>query len=394
MKIINGLVLTPGGWSYEDICVENCRISDTENSGETIDSGGCYILPGFIDLHTHGAVGVDVNGADADGLRKISRFFATQGVTGWQCSILTDTVETTLKTIREAVKVIESEPDPDGARLLGIHLEGPCLSVEYKGAMPESLLMKKADQGLFERYIEAGKGHITYVTLSPENEGAEGLTRWLTSQGIRVALGHSGATYDETMRCINAGAVSGTHVGNAMRLFHQHEPAIFGALMESDCYCEAICDGRHLSPATVRLFHKIKCDRRMIAITDSIMAAGMPDGNYKLGVNDVIVENGDAKLPDGTRAGSTLTMATALKNIIKFTGIHLEQAARWLSENPAKMMGWRELGRIKKGNYADLTILDKNLNVVYTVVGGRTVYDAKSSAHKRRLRLGGGRSLL
>ncbi|MCD7770981.1 MAG: N-acetylglucosamine-6-phosphate deacetylase [Oscillospiraceae bacterium] len=373
MKISGGLVLKPnGGWSREDVSIENGRFSETENSGETINAGGLYALPGFVDLHTHGAVGVDVNGADENGFRKISSFFATQGVTSWQCSILTDTVETTLETISEAVKVIESEPD--GAKLIGIHLEGPCLSSEYKGAMPEQLLMKKADIGLFEKYIEAANGHITYVTLSPEIEGADELTSWLTSRGIRVALGHSGATYEETIRCINAGAVSGTHVGNAMRLFHQHEPAIFGAILESDAYCEAICDGRHLSPASVRLFRKTKGDGKMIAITDSIMAAGMPDGKYKLGVNDVIVENGDTKLMDGTRAGSTLTMAGALKNIIKFTGIPLENAARWLSKNPADMMGRKDLGRIKSGACADLAILDKNLNVICTVAGGRVVY--------------------
>ncbi|MCD8106818.1 MAG: N-acetylglucosamine-6-phosphate deacetylase [Oscillospiraceae bacterium] len=372
MKITGGMVLKPDGWSHCDVWVEKGRISDNESSGEEINAGGLYVLPGFIDLHTHGAIGVDVNGASAEGLGKISTFFATQGVTSWQCSILTDTPDTTLETIREAVKVIESEQSC--ASLRGIHLEGPCLSPGYKGAMPEELLMKKADKGLFERYIETANGHITYVTLAPEIPGAVELTRWLAGQGIKVALGHSGATYDETIACIDAGAVSGTHVGNAMRLFHQHEPGIFGAIMESDAYCEAICDGRHLVPASVRLFHKIKGDDKMVAITDSIMAAGMPDGKYKLGVNDVIVENGDAKLPDGTRAGSTLTMAAALKNIIKFTGISLEKAAKWLTENPARMMGWEDLGRIEPGCRADFTILDKNLNVVYTVIGGKTVY--------------------
>ncbi len=372
MRISGGLILKRNGWEREDIFIENGRFSETESSGETINAGGQYVLPGFIDLHTHGAVGVDVNGADAEGLHKISTFFATQGVTSWQCSILTDTVETTLKTISEAVKVIEGEPQ--GAKLIGIHLEGPCLSSEYKGAMPEQLLMKKADIGLFEKYIEAANGHITYVTLAPEIEGAKDLTRWLSSRGIRVSLGHSGATYDETMRCINAGAVAGTHVGNAMRLFHQHEPGIFGAILESDAYCEAICDGRHLSPASVRLFQKVKGNSHMIAITDSIMAAGLTDGNYKLGVNDVIVSDGDAKLIDGTRAGSTLTMAQALKNIIKFTGLPIEKAAKWLSKNPADMMGRTDIGRIKSGACADLAILDKNLNVTCTVAGGRVVY--------------------
>lgn len=372
MRITDGLVLKPDGRSREDVLIEKGLISKTENSGEVINAGGLFVLPGFIDLHTHGAVGVDVNGASADDLRKVSRFFASQGVTGWQCSILTDTVSTTLDTISEACRVIDESSG--GARLMGIHLEGPCLSSEYKGAMPEKLLMKTADIKLFEKYIDAAQGHITYVTLSPEIPSAVELTKWLTSLGVRVALGHSGAGYDETMRCIDAGAKAGTHVGNAMRLFHQHEPAIFGALLESDTYCEAICDGRHLHPASVRLFHKIKGDSRMIAITDSIMAAGMPDGKYRLGVNDVIVENGDAKLMYGTRAGSTLTMSEALKNIMSFTGLPLERAIKWMTENPADMMGWLDSGRIVLGNAADLTLLDEDMNVVYTIVGGKIVY--------------------
>ena len=340
-----------------------------------IDASGLLVLPGFIDVHTHGAAGFDVNAADVEGLRTIGRFFASQGTTGWLCSILTDTPEQTLWCIDQARQVIEGGPY-DGAALLGIHLEGPCLSSEYKGAMPEHLLMHEASVDLFRQYQEAAGGHILYTTLAPEVPGVPELIPQLEALGITSAIGHSGAGYDLSWACVNAGAKSATHVGNAMRLFHQHEPAIFGVALESDIYAETICDGRHLVPGTVRLYVKVKGWDKILGITDSIMAAGLPDGNYKLGVNDVVVEDGDAKLATtGVRAGSTLTQATALRNFMKFTGAPVELAAKPLSENPARLFGWSDRGRIAVGSRADIVLMDDAYDVVRTIVGGHTVYE-------------------
>lgn len=339
------------------------------------DGGGALVLPGFLDLHTHGAAGVDVNAADPEGLRKISRFFASQGVTGWQCSILTDTREQTLKAIAAARAVIEE--GSGGAELLGIHLEGPCLSVEYKGAMPEHLLMKEARAGLFREYQQAAGGHVTYVTLSPEIPGAVDIIPELREMGMVVAMGHSAAGYDTAWAAVRAGVTAATHLGNAERLFHQHDPAIWGVALESECWAEAICDGRHLHPGTVRLYLKAKGWDKVVAITDSIMAAGLPDGNYKLGVNDVVVADGDAKLPDGTRAGSTLTLVRALKNIMAWTGAAPEKAAELMSANPAKLMGWDRKGSLEPGKDADLVLLDGNGTVLETWVKGVQVYRAE-----------------
>ena len=316
---------------------------------------------------------MDVNAADAEGLRTIGRFFASQGVTGWLCSVLTDTPEQTLWCMEQARQVIEGGPY-DGAALLGIHLEGPCLSSEYKGAMPEHLLMHTADAALFAKYQKASGGHVRYTTLAPEIPGVPELIPRLNAMGIVCAMGHSGAGYDQCVACVEAGVRSTTHLGNAMRLFHQHDPAIFGVALESDVYVEAICDGRHLHPGTVRLYLKAKGYDRVIAVTDSIMAAGLPDGNYKLGVNDVIVEDGDAKLPNGVRAGSTLTLAQALRNLMAFTGEGAETVSRLMTANPARLMGWSSKGRLDVGRDADLVLMDKDYQVVRTVVGGRTVY--------------------
>lgn len=240
--------------------------------------------------------------------------------------------------------------------------------------MPEHLL-RDADVELLKEYQEAAEGNIRYLTVSPEIDGIVDAIPAMKDLGIVVAIGHSGADYDTSMKAIENGAASCTHIFNAMKLLHQHFPAIMGAAMESDIYCEAICDGRHLHPGVVRLLLKTKGIDRVVAITDSIMAAGLPDGNYKLGVNDVVVVDGDAKLAsNGVRAGSTLTTGQALKNILKFTGRPIEEVLMLLTENPAKLIGvFDKKGSIADGKDADLVVLDEENNVYDTFVGGKQV---------------------
>ena len=288
--------------------------ADVANDGAPeLDGGGQRLSPGFIDLHTHGAAGVDVNAATPEGLKKIAAFFASQGTTAWHASILTDTEKQTLWCI-DNVKAVMRESGY-GAELMGIHLEGPFLAPAYKGAMPEQLLQEGSVE-LFRRYQQAAGGAVKYITVSPEVAGVPDMISAISDEVV-VAIGHSGADYETSMQAIQNGARCITHTFNAMKLFHQHFPAIMGAALESDARCEAICDGRHLHPGTVRMLLKCKGWDRVIAITDSIMAAGLPDGRYKLGVNDVVVEDGDAKLAsNGVRAGSTLTTGQALRNLV------------------------------------------------------------------------------
>lgn len=351
------------------------RISDPE--AERIDLKGRRLAPGFLDIHTHGAAGVDVNSADTAGYEKVCRFMATQGTTGWLGSILTDTREQTLACI-EAYKDWKAEKgiEHNGAVMMGIHLEGPFLCSEYKGAMPEHLLQAK-NIPLIEEYQKVAEGDIRYITVSPEVDGMVEDIPKLKELGIQVAIGHSGADYDTAKAAIANGAMAATHTGNAMKLLHQHFPAIWGAVLEDDnVYCEVICDGLHLHPGTVRLILKTKGLDRVVAITDSIMAAGLPDGNYKLGVNDVVVVNGDAKLADGgNRAGSTLTTARALQNLLTFTGKTVEELLPLLTENPAKLIGVaQQYGYIKEGLAANFVILDENCKVIATFVKGKKVF--------------------
>ena len=375
--LVNGQAYLEHRFRPATICMEDGKLRVLEagcptEEGTVFDAAGLKLVPGFIDTHTHGAVGVDVNGATAEDLEKISCFMASRGTTAWQCSILTDTREQTEWCIGEFKR--HEKMEQSGADLVGIHLEGPFLAKEYKGAMPEHLL-KKNDLELVRHYQTLAEGKINYITISPELEGVQEMIPALVEMGIVVGIGHSGATYDQAMRAIGLGATVGTHVGNAMRLFHQHEPAIFGAIMESDVYCETICDGRHLVPGSVRMYCKCKGLDRIVAITDSIMAAGLPDGNYHLGVNDVVVVDGDAKLAsNGTRAGSTLTQDVALKNMRRWLPYSLEEILPTLSENPAKEMGlWDRKGSLETGKDADVVLLDDNDNVIHVFARGKQV---------------------
>lgn len=375
--IKNGVVYHNHCFEEIDLLIEDGRIKamgdlKAMEYDQSYDAQWKRVVPGFLDIHTHGAVGVDVNSADPEGFERISRFFASQGTTAWLCSILTDTREQTLRAIVQFMEWKKKNVHK-GADLMGIHLEGPFLAAEYKGAMPEHLL-KKPDMELLKEYQKAAEGQIRYITVSPEVEGVPEYIPQMKALGMQVSIGHSGADYDTARRAIQNGAMGATHTGNAMKLLHQHYPAIWGAVLEDDdVYCEMICDGRHLHPGTVRFIMKMKGVKRVVAITDSIMAAGLPDGNYKLGINDVVVTDGDARLvSDGTRAGSTLTTGKALKNLVEFTGKSLQELLPLFTENPARLIGvYDRMGSIEPGKAANLVVLDEELNVKATFVDGK-----------------------
>ncbi len=359
-----------------EIVVENGIISkiSTEKSDHNsiIDLKDNYIFGGFIDIHTHGGDGIDANAADENGYKIISNFYASHGVTGYLTSILTDTEEKTSWCIEEAVKAMEN--NKEGAKLLGIHLEGPFLNPEYKGAMPEKLL-RYGDIELIRRYQKIAKGNIKYITIAPEFKENMEIIEELVDLGIVVALGHSNATFDETMEAKKRGAKSITHLMNAMRPIHQHELGIVGATLMSDLVAETIVDGLHLHPTTVDFILRNKGHENLVAITDCIMATGLPDGDYMLGINEVVVKDGDARLKHGdARAGSTLTLDRAFRNFRKFTDSDLIKAQNLFNKNPADLLGFFDMGSIKEEKRANFTVMDENMKVVMTVVDGEVVY--------------------
>lgn len=356
---IHATIAPAGGWSV-------------------LDLEGMYLLPGFIDIHTHGALGIDFIAATTEEVAQVSNFFCLHGVTYYLPTVLTDGKDVMMRqlSLLSDPKVIMKNPT-----IGGIHLEGPFLNPLYKGAMPEHLLLAP-DVGLLRELYAAARGTINVLTISPELPRSLDVIEEALSLGICVSLGHSAASYEESVRAIDAGALGTTHIMNAMKLLHMHDPAILTAVLEKDCYAEMICDGFHLHPPIVRLLLKLKGYEKMICVTDSISATGCPDGSYSLGVNRVEVKNGDAKvLETGVRAGSTLTMDRALRNVMAFTNKELSKVSPLLSSNTASMLGVDDnLGSIKVGAQADFVVLDALGNVQATIKRGHIVYQGAENA--------------
>lgn len=360
-----------------DLLIQDGKIAamapDLDSCAPVRDLGRAFVMPGFIDVHTHGAMGVDINGAAPQELVRLSEQYASFGVTGFLPTVACDSPEAMMGAVKNIVLAARS--GGSGAKILGIHLEGPFLSPEFKGSLPERYL-RLPDQALFDSYLAASSGLLKLITLAPELPGSCGLIRHAVKMEVRVSMGHSGAGYEQAMEAVLAGVSSTTHTFNGMQLFHQHRPAIMGAALESGVYCEAICDGRHLHPGTIRLLLKAKGPGRVLAVTDSIMAAGMPDGPYRLGSQDIEVKGGDAWLADGSsRAGSTLTMIQALHNLLNFTGCTLWQAAAMLSANPARLLGLgHRKGRLAPGMDADFLVLTPSLSLTECVLEGKCLF--------------------
>lgn len=357
----NGRLYQAGQWRHLAVTVRQGVIESLGQANveglEEVDAQGGFVIPGFIDPHCHGGQGIDCNQASCQDFHRLSLYLARQGVTAWLASLAPHTEEGTLKALDQAARAIEEKGE--GAELLGIHLEGPFLSPVYRASLDASCL-KEVDLALFDRYRQAGRGHIRSITLAPELPGALDLIDRCRSWGIRVALGHSDASYEETLRAVERGASCVTHLGNAMRPLHHRQPGILGAALDTDLYTEVICDGIHLHPAFVRLVEKVKGPDRMIAITDAMMATGLGDGDYHLAGQRVRVKDGQSRLADGRLAGSTLTMDQALRNLMTFTGKDLAALVPALSTNAARYLGLEDKkGVLTPGSDADLLILDR-----------------------------------
>jgi len=372
MKILykNAIVTLNGKAIPTDFCVDNGKFDfDLKNAERVVDLANCTVLPALIDIHTHGANGFDFNTANEADLPKIFDFYYANGVGGILATVMTDKIENITKQLQIISKAM-SKYDI----IQGIHLEGPFLSREYKGAMDEKYLLPPSVE-LFKKFQNAASGKIKIVTLSPELSGAEKLTKYLVENGVVVSLGHSGANYAETMNCINNGAKSFTHTFNAMKSISHRDPSIAVAALVSDSYAEAIVDGKHISPEMVKLLFKNKGFDKFICVTDSIMAAGLPEGDYTLAGSAVTVVNGEAFLTGTrTRAGSVLGAFCGLKNFANFIDADICQASVCFSLTPSKLLGIdSEYGSIEQNKYADFTVI-KNGNPIMTLIKGNQVF--------------------
>ena len=347
---------------------------------EELDS---TVAPGFIDLHVHGARGRDVMDGTVESLHAMSAALAAHGVTSFLATTLSASdsdTEVALKGFAaHHAKVV------DGARPLGIHMEGPYLNPIRKGTHNATYL-KPTEPETFRRFIEVSGNAIRKMTVAPEMDRGLKLIREALNRGIQISIGHSDASVEQAREAVNAGVHQATHVFNAMRPFHQREPGILGlVLTDNRVFAELIADGIHVHPVAMRLLWRVKGSDRTILVTDGLSAVDMPDGEYPLGNKKVIVRDGACRDPDGTLAGSTLTLDRAVRNLVEWLDVPLYEAIASASATPARSMKLDNVkGIIHPGADADLVFLDGDLVVQKTMVAGRIVYSRNTDQHKSR----------
>ncbi|MGB6836596.1 MAG: N-acetylglucosamine-6-phosphate deacetylase [Dehalococcoidia bacterium] len=339
---------------------------------ETIDAGGLYVAPGFIDIHVHGGGGHSLVTDDPERIRAYARWVASRGVTSFLISTFGADHEGTLRNLRGSVAALRGPTG--GARPLGFHLEGPFLNPKRKGAFPESAL-RPPDAQEFRAYAEAAGGAIRQVTLAPEMSGAHDLVRAVLDAGAVPAMGHTDATYEEARRAFDLGVCHVTHCYNAMRPLVHRDPGCLGAALTSDrVTCELICDGAHVHPAAADLLVRAKGVDRTVLVTDGMVLAGTGEGILEWDRGRIEVKGRAAVREDGTIVGSVATLDDLVRNAARWLPVSLPQAVRMATLNPARVIGAEGRGIIELGAAADLVLLDDDLRVVSTLVAGTVVY--------------------
>lgn len=354
----NGHALIDGKLSRVDIAANHGRIIEIasdivpDEQTETVDCTHKYLLPALVDIHTHGANGYDFNTADADGMKRILEFYISHGVGTVFPTVIADSDDALCKQLALIAQLSNDYPE-----IKGIHLEGPFINPEYRGAIPAQYLAKPSVDK-FLQYQRAAEGKIKIVTVAPELPDALAFISEISDSKVVVSLGHSGADGETVAKALKVGAKSFTHWGNAMSQLDRHDLNMSGTAMLSDAYCEVIADGKHVHPDAVKLLVKCKGVNKVVGITDSIMAAGLGDGDYSLCGQKVTVSCGEAFVTGtSTRAGSVLDAYQGLANIVTFCNLPLSEAIKIWTVNPATLVGLNgRIGTIKVGMDADFII--------------------------------------
>jgi len=341
---------------------------------QRIDGAGGYLAPAFIDLHVHGGDGFDTMDAAPEALRGMARFFAAHGVANFLATTMTASREAITAALRNIAECLGAQPD--GATLLGAHLEGPYINVKAKGAQPAEHVRSAAH----DEYAEwLALNVIRQVTVAPEFEANVAFMAACAERGILVSIGHTQASYEQALEAVRHGARQTTHTFNAMTGLHHRAPGTVGAALTCDLLtCELIADNHHVHPAVMALLVRAKGARGVVAITDAIRAAGMREGQSELGGQTVYVRDGKATLSDGTLAGSLLTMDAALRNLQAATALSVEALMPIFSANAARQLGLaHRKGSVRVGYDADLVLLDSTLHVQMTFAEGRPIYQRR-----------------
>jgi len=337
-----------------------------------IDAKGKYVSPGFIDIHIHGSGGYDTMDATQEALRVISTTIAANGVTAYLPTTMTmdiDNIYIALNAVREAMKV-----ETKGAKILGVHMEGPFINEKYKGAQKADNIIKP-NYDIIKDYLDI----IKMITLAPEKDEKHSFIKKVKHNSkITLSIGHSDASYEETLMAIEDGITHATHAFNAMTPLNHRKPGVVGAIFTSDITCELIADLIHIHPAIFNILINVVHKDKMVLITDSMRAGCMKSGNYDLGGQKVIVKDGAARLQDGTLAGSVLTLNKAVLNMLRNSDLEIYEVVAMATLNPAKVINMdNKKGSLEVGLDADIVIFDENIDAITTIVEGKIVHEAQ-----------------
>lgn len=385
MIIKNGLVHSLDKGFYPDtIYIEETRFSDSTSEGNILDASHCYVIPGLIDVHVHGGDGADFSDGSLEGLQKLGHYELLHGITSICPASMTLPEEQLLTICKTAAEYAHksqtlvaahtpSSPSPC-AELIGIHLEGPFISPTKKGAQKEFNIVPPS-AALFEKLWEVSDGLLKIITMAPEVDSALSFIREFSNR-VHISVGHTAADYDTAARAFDAGADHLTHLFNAMNPLHHRKPGPIGAAFEHpEVFVEMICDGIHIHPAVMKASLQMFGKERIVFISDSMRATGLPNGHYELGGQPVDVKGPLATLPDGTIAASVTNLMDCMKKAVS-VGIPLEAAVRCASYNPACSIGVSDrLGSIEVGKQADCVLLAcDTLEVRAVVKAGRIAF--------------------
>lgn len=367
MLILNGNVFIDGKFEKKDIRIENGKFAEIAEPGklcglgqdeEVLDATDMYVIPGLVDVHTHGRIGLDFSKITEKELEQLLASYKACGITSVLATTMTNepaVVEKSLRVMGEYIKKQKDATCDLRAKLFGIHMEGPFLGKEKKGAHDEQYL-QNPDWEQFETWQKLSGGNIRLITIDPCLEGAEEFIPKCVASGVKVSIGHTACDYETAMQAGQAGADHVTHTFNAMNPLHHREPGLIGAAIDTGMYMELICDGIHVHPAMVRMMFAAHPDK-VVLISDSIPAAGMQSGEYESGGMKVTLKNGRAVLSDGTIAGSAVSLQECLINAIKF-GVPMEMAVNSATYLAAKSVGMENVvGSIGVGRNADFLLL-------------------------------------
>jgi N-acetylglucosamine-6-phosphate deacetylase len=360
---VNGAFVT-GGIEFADV-ISAVGTAVTGNSDLAFD--GCYVIPGLVDIHTHAAVGEDASDGSAEGMVKMSRYYAAGGVTSWCPTTMTlkePELTKAMHTIRDFVR------PADGAKVAGVNLEGPFLCYAKRGAQNAENL-HAPDVAMFNRLNEASGGIVRLVTVAPEEPGAIAFIREV-SKTCTVSIGHTTADFDTAAAAYAAGASHATHLFNGMPSLLHREPGVIAAASDAGATVELITDGLHIHPSVIRLTHRL-FGEKLVLISDSLRCAGMPDGDYELGGQPITMKNGRATLTGtDTLAGSSVHLMDGLRRAVSF-GVPLEAAVTAATATPAKVIGRTDIGTLAEGKRADLVVLNPDLTLKAVFVDGAQV---------------------